>query len=292
MSRGRWKVERLRRSSDTGCLSVRDKETGEETIEVSASYLYSFSRPHIIGVCGHYHHGRSTWGMPEILLEARSDVCFELETELARGENENTPSGLHTGPHRCVEKTGTNLRQKPRAREGQGAAGETPGVQEFVERAGDVKCRLGCSAIETGLKGLSGYPGCFAALRPRQISSLCLFPSDDVRCLARTRYVFRESEVSLQSHLEDRILLTSASDSRHDSRCRFRRSSSRVVMRAKPDKLLAWRCHRVTVCSLILSLLFFGTADLYSNFGVIASLRSPRLRMVPSACRLPMTSGH
>ena len=176
------------------------------------------------------------------------------------------PSGLHTGPHRCVEKTGTNLRQKPRAREGQGAAGETSGVQEFVERAGDVKCRLGCSAIETGLKNISGSPRCFAALRPRQISSLCLFPSDDVRCLTRTRHVFRESEVFLQSHLEDRILPLGASDSRHDSRCWFRRSSTRVAMRTKPDKLLAWRCHRVTVCSLILSLLFSGTADLCTNF--------------------------
>jgi hypothetical protein len=197
------------------------------------------------------------------------------------------PSGLHTGPHRCVEKTGTNLRQKPRARGGQGAAGETPGVQEFVERAGDVKCRLGCSAIETGLKSLSGSPRCFAALRPRQISSLCLFPSDDVRCLTRTRYVFRKSEVSVQSHLEDRILLTGASDSRHDSRCRFCRSSSRVVMKAKPDKLLAWRCHRVTVCSLILSLLFPGTADLCTKFWgncgpAFSALESDALCIFPS----------
>lgn len=35
------------------CLGERDKATEEETIEVSKSYLYSPSRPHIIGVCGH-----------------------------------------------------------------------------------------------------------------------------------------------------------------------------------------------------------------------------------------------
>lgn len=102
--RGRWKVERLRQS-DKSCLSVRDKGTGGETIEVSASYLYLLSRPHIIGVCGHYYHERSTWGMSEILLEAWSIVCFQLDTELPRGENETTPIWT---PHRASPVCGEN----------------------------------------------------------------------------------------------------------------------------------------------------------------------------------------
>lgn len=44
-------------------------------------------------------------GMPEIHLEARSDVSFELETELVRGKIETTPMWT---PHRaspvCGEK--------------------------------------------------------------------------------------------------------------------------------------------------------------------------------------------
>jgi hypothetical protein len=60
----------------------------------------------------------STLGMPEIHLEARSDVSFKVETKVVRGKNEATPirtpqQGL-TGVWR---KTSTILTQAPRARE-------------------------------------------------------------------------------------------------------------------------------------------------------------------------------
>ncbi|KAF1926915.1 uncharacterized protein M421DRAFT_186864 [Didymella exigua CBS 183.55] len=131
------------------------------------------------------------------------------------------PCGLHAGPHRRVEKTGTVVTQKPHARERQS---ETPGVREFVERAGDVKCRLGCSAIEAGVESLSGSPERFAALRPRRISSLCLFPSDDVKCVTTTRYVFQESQESRQSHLYDKLLLNR----------RFRQSIQQSIQQPMP----------------------------------------------------------
>lgn len=114
----------------------------------------------------------STLGMPEIDLEARSDVSFKLETKVVRGKNETTPIWTpQQGLTGVWGKTSTILTQAagaPRQR----ADGETRGVREFVERAGDVKCRPDCSAIETGLISLGGPPGCFAALRPRQMTSL------------------------------------------------------------------------------------------------------------------------
>ena len=95
-------------------------------------------------------------GMPEIDLEARSDVSFKLETKVVRGKNETTPIWTpQQGLTGVWGKTSTILTQAagaPRQR----ADGETRGVREFVERAGDVKCRPGCSAIETGLISLGG----------------------------------------------------------------------------------------------------------------------------------------
>lgn len=94
--------------------------------------------------------------MPEIDLEARSDVSFKLETKVVRGKNETTPIWTpQQGLTGVWGKTSTILTQAagaPRQR----ADGETRGVREFVERAGDVKCRPGCSAIETGLISLGG----------------------------------------------------------------------------------------------------------------------------------------
>ena len=57
---------------------------------MSGSYLYFHPRPHIIGMWALACDGGSTLGMPEIHLEARSDVSFELETELIRGNHETT----------------------------------------------------------------------------------------------------------------------------------------------------------------------------------------------------------
>jgi hypothetical protein len=80
--------------------------------------------------------------MPEIRLEARSDVFFELETKLVRGENKTTPHQGFTGVWR---RPRTFLTHRERQ-------GKTPGVRKFVERSGDVKSRPGCNAIKVGLR--------------------------------------------------------------------------------------------------------------------------------------------
>jgi hypothetical protein len=151
--------------------------------------------PTLLECVGISYHGGSTWGMPEIRLETRSDVSFEPVTELVRGENEiiSMPT-----PHRASPVCGENRNKSHAKSSRQGAASETPGVQEIVERASDVKWR---SAIETGLQCLSGSPRSFAALRPRQNPRLCLFPSDDVRALPG-----RVTSSSSRSCFSNRIL--------------------------------------------------------------------------------------
>lgn len=149
------RVERLRQSTDT--RNAWENET-ERLKKKRSRWARATCTPSPVPTLLEYvdidYHRWSTLGMPEIHLEARSDVCFELQTMLVRGEDKTTPMWT---PHQALtgvwRKTSTILTQEPRATE---RHGETPGVRGSVERLGDVKGRPGCSAIETGLMSLSG----------------------------------------------------------------------------------------------------------------------------------------